>query len=194
VHVAGFNNFEIMGQTRDDAAGEAFDKISRAVGLGYPGGPLIDKTAVSGNNKAIELPRVSFNDGSLDFSFSGLKTSVLNYLNSMEQKGEKIVVEDLCASFQQAVVDVLVRNTVRAAELKKVSRIALAGGVAANSKLRSEMKEIAAIRGIEVVYPKPVLCTDNAAMIACAAYYEYMSGNIADLSLNAVPGLKLGNR
>lgn len=194
VHVAGFNNFEIMGQTRDDAAGEAFDKISRAVGLGYPGGPLIDKTAVSGNNKAIELPRVNFNDGSLDFSFSGLKTSVLNYLNSMEQKGEKIVVEDLCASFQQAVVDVLVRNTVRAAELKKVSRIALAGGVAANSKLRSEMKEIAAIRGIEVVYPKPVLCTDNAAMIACAAYYEYMSGNIADLSLNAIPGLKLGNR
>lgn len=194
VFVEGYNSFEIMGQTRDDAAGEAFDKIARAVGLGYPGGPLIDRTAVNGNSKAIALPRVSFNDGSLDFSFSGLKTAVLNYLNNMEQKGEKIIVEDLCASFQQAVVDVLVRNTIQAALIRKTGKIALAGGVAANSLLRTEMKGAAFKKGMEVSYPKPVLCTDNAAMIAGAAFYEYINGNIADLSLNAIPGLKLGDR
>lgn len=194
VYVKDYNSFEIMGQTRDDAAGEAFDKIARAVGLGYPGGPLIDKTARSGNSRAIEFPRVYFHGGSLDFSFSGLKTAVLNYLNNMEQKGENIVMEDLCASFQQAVVDVLVKNTVAAALTKKTDRIALAGGVAANSLLRSSMKEEAARKGIEVIYPKPVLCTDNAAMIAGAAYFEYISGNTADLSLNAIPGLKLGDR
>lgn len=194
VHVSGYSNFEILGQTRDDAAGEAFDKIARAVGLGYPGGPLIDKTAMGGNSRAIEFPRVYFHDGSLDFSFSGLKTAVLNYLNSMEQKGDKIVIEDLCASFQQAVVDVLVGNTIQAVIAKKADKIALAGGVAANSLLRSEMKEAAAKIGIEVFYPNPILCTDNAAMIAGAAFFEYINGNLADLSLNAIPGLKLGFR
>lgn len=194
VHVIGFDNFKIMGQTRDDAAGEAFDKIARAVGLGYPGGPLIDKTAAYGNGRAIDFPRVYFHDGSLDFSFSGLKTAVLNYLNNMEQKAERIVIEDLCASFQQAVVDVLVRNTIEAALMEKTGKIALAGGVAANSLLRSSMKVAALKNDMVVYYPKPVLCTDNAAMIAGAAYFEYKSRNVADLCMNAIPGLKLGDR
>ncbi len=192
VHVKGYKSFEILGQTRDDAAGEAFDKIARAVGLGYPGGPLIDKTARGGDSGAIAFPRVYFSDGSLDFSFSGLKTAVLNYLNGMEQKGLRIVLEDVCASFQKAVVDVLVNNTLKAARMKKVKKIALAGGVAANSLLRENMRAAAADNGMDMYYPKPVLCTDNAAMIACAAYYEYVSGKVSGLNLNAVPGLKLG--
>jgi N6-L-threonylcarbamoyladenine synthase len=191
VHVKNYDQFEILGQTRDDAAGEAFDKISRAIGLGYPGGPLIDKYALTGNNQAIQFPRVHFNDGSLDFSFSGLKTAVLNYLNRMEQTGEKINIPDVAASFQQAVVDVLVRNTISAAKANNINKIALAGGVAANSQLRKEMKSCAEKQGIEVMYPGLVLCTDNAAMIGCAAYYEYIKGKRAGLDLNAVPGLKL---
>jgi N6-L-threonylcarbamoyladenine synthase len=194
VHVADYDKFEILGQTRDDAAGEAFDKVARAIGLGYPGGPLIDKAAVSGNCKAVNFPRVHFSDGSLDFSFSGLKTAVLNYLNSLEQKGEKPVVEDVCASFQEAVVDVLVENTISAAIMKKVGKVALAGGVAANSALRRKLKDQAEKKGLAVFYPKPVLCTDNAAMIACAAYYEFLKGSVSDLYLNAVPGLKLGEK
>lgn len=194
VHVRDYKSFEILGQTRDDAAGEAFDKIARAVGLGYPGGPLIDSTARYGNSSAIVFPRVYFSDGSLDFSFSGLKTAVLNYLNGMEQKGQQIVLEDVCASFQKAVVDVLVNNTLRSAKLKNVKKIALAGGVAANSLLRENMKAAAVENGMDIYYPKPILCTDNAAMIACAAWYEYISGNISDLNLNAVPGLKLGEK
>ncbi len=194
VFVKGYNEFEIMGQTRDDAAGEAFDKIARAIGLGYPGGPLIDKAAKTGKSDRIDFPRVKFGDGSLDFSFSGLKTSVLNYLNSMEQKREVYCIEDVAASFQQAVVDVLVKNTFAAAKNKNVRKIALAGGVASNSCLRSQMKEAAQNKGMEIYFPSPVLCTDNAAMIACAAYYEFLKGNISDISLNAVPGLKLGER
>jgi N6-L-threonylcarbamoyladenine synthase len=194
VYVEDYSSFEILGQTRDDAAGEAFDKIARAVGLGYPGGPLIDKTAKEGNSKAIALPRVYFPGGSLDFSFSGLKTAVLNYLNSMAQKGETVKLVDLCASFQQAVVDVLVKNTVHAAKNKKAGKIALAGGVAANSLLRSSMKAAAQKNGMEMYYPRPILCTDNAAMIGCAAYYEFQKGNIAGLDLNAVPSLKLGEK
>jgi len=191
VHVKNYDQFEILGQTRDDAAGEAFDKISRAIGLGYPGGPLIDKYALTGNNQAISFPRVYFNDDSLDFSFSGLKTAVLNYLNRMEQTGEKINIPDVAASFQQAVVDVLVRNTIAAAKAKNINKIALAGGVAANTQLRKEMKSTAEKHGIEVMYPGLILCTDNAAMIGCAAYYEYIKGERAGMDLNAVPGLKL---
>ncbi|RXE59493.1 tRNA (adenosine(37)-N6)-threonylcarbamoyltransferase complex transferase subunit TsaD [Acetivibrio mesophilus] len=194
VYVEDYDSFEIMGKTRDDAAGEAFDKVSRAVGLGYPGGPIIDKTAKLGNSKAIEFPRVHFGGDSLDFSFSGLKTSVLNYLNTMEQKGEKYSVEDVCASFQAAVVDVLTDNLVSAAKIKGVGKVALAGGVAANSLLRSELMEKSKRSGLEVFYPKPILCTDNAAMIACAAYYEFLKGHTSDVYLNAVPGLKLGER
>jgi len=193
VHVKDYNSFEILGQTRDDAAGEAFDKIARALGLGYPGGPLIDKAAKSGNSSAVNFPRVHFNDGSLDFSFSGLKTAVLNYLNTLEQKNERYSIEDVSASFQQAVVDVLVENTIKAAKSKGIRNIALAGGVAANSTLRTQMKKRAMENGLTMYYPSPVLCTDNAAMIACAAYYEFIRGNLSDLTLNAVPGLKLGD-
>jgi len=155
VYVQDYDKFEIMGKTRDDAAGEAFDKVARAVGLGYPGGPIIDKTAKLGNSKAIDFPRVHFGDQSLDFSFSGLKTAVLNYINSMEQKGEKYSVEDVCASFQAAVVDVLTDNLISAARIKGVKKVALAGGVAANSLLRSELVEKAKGLGLEVFYPKP---------------------------------------
>lgn len=191
VHVKGYSEFEILGQTRDDAAGEAFDKISRAIGLGYPGGPLIDKNALIGNSKAIQFPRVTFEDGSLDFSFSGLKTAVLNYLNRMEQTGEQISIPDVAASFQQAVVDVLVRNTITAAKMKNIDKIAIAGGVAANTQLRKDMKEKAEKQGIKVMYPGLILCTDNAAMIGCAAYYEFINEKRAGMDLNAVPGLKL---
>lgn len=194
VYVEDYDKFEIIGRTRDDAAGEAFDKVARAVGLGYPGGPLIDKAARLGNSKAVDFPRVYFSGGSLDFSFSGIKTSVLNYLNTMEQKGENYKVEDVCASFQSAVVDVLTDNLLSAARVKGTGKIALAGGVAANSQLRSELSEKAKKYGLNVFYPKPILCTDNAAMIACAAFYEFKKGHISDLYLNAVPGLKLGER
>ncbi len=193
VYVADYHRFEIMGQTRDDAAGEAFDKIARALGLGYPGGPLIDAEAAKGNSRAVDFPKVYFNDGSMDFSFSGLKTAVLNYLNGMAQKGLEIVPPDVCASFQQAVVEVLVNNTLQAARLKKVRRVALAGGVAANSKLRAGMKKAVEQAGMEMFYPKPVLCTDNAAMIGAAAYYEFMRGHVSGLDLNAIPNLKLGS-
>ena len=192
VLVESYDKFEILGQTRDDAAGEAFDKISRAIGLGYPGGPLIDKYAAQGNSKAVKFPRVQFEDGSLDFSFSGLKTAVLNHLNRLEQTGEQVNIPDVAASFQQAVVDVLVKNTIRAAKQKGVDKIALAGGVAANSQLRSEMKSQAKKQGIEVLYPDLILCTDNAAMIGCAAYFEYKNGKRSGMDLNAIPGLKLG--
>lgn len=193
VYVKDYDSFEILGKARDDAAGEAFDKVARAVGLGYPGGPLIDKAAKNGDGKSIHFPRVYFADGILDFSFSGLKTAVLNYLNTMEQKGEAYSVENVCASFQEAVVDVLVRNLLLAAEVKNINKVALAGGVAANSKLRRELMVRASGKNIKVCYPKPILCTDNAAMIASAAYYEFLKGRKADLNLNAVPGLKLGS-
>lgn len=192
VYVVDYNQFEILGQTRDDAAGEAFDKIARALGLGYPGGPVIDAEATKGKSKAIEFPRVHFSDGSLDFSFSGLKTAVLNYVHSMDQKNIPINIPDVCASFQQAVVDVLVSNTMEAATKKGVKRVALAGGVAANSQLRSQMKSAVEQSGMDMFYPKPILCTDNAAMIGCAAYYQYEKGYVSSLDLNAVPSLKLG--
>ena len=191
VLVESYHSFKILGQTRDDAAGEAFDKISRAIGLGYPGGPLIDKNAQQGNSNAIQFPRVYFDNGCLDFSFSGLKTAVLNYLNRAEQTGEPINIPDVAASFQQAVVDVLVRNTVAAAKHYKVNKIAIAGGVAANSQLRKEMKAAGEKHSIDIMYPPMVLCTDNAAMIACAAYYSFISGKRDGLDLNAVPGLQL---
>lgn len=193
VLVQDYSKFKILGQTRDDAAGEAFDKIARAIGLGYPGGPLIDKAAKSGRKDAIAFPRVYFKD-SLDFSFSGLKTAVLNYLNSQQQKGSTYSVEDVSASFQSAVVDVLVHNTIQAATDHGVDKVALAGGVASNSELRKSMKESAGEKGLKVYYPSPVLCTDNAAMIACAAYFEFLKGNVSSFDLNAEPGLKLAER
>ncbi|WP_026882668.1 tRNA (adenosine(37)-N6)-threonylcarbamoyltransferase complex transferase subunit TsaD [Clostridium akagii] len=192
VYAKDYGEFEVMGQTRDDAAGEAFDKVARAIGLGYPGGPKIDKISKEGNENAIKFPRASFHDESLDFSFSGVKSSVLNYLNKMEMKGEQINKADVAASFQKAVVDVLVENTIKACRIKKVDKIAVAGGVASNSCLRKTLKEVGEINNITVLFPEPILCTDNAAMIGSAAYFDYIKGKRATLDFNAIPNLKLG--
>lgn len=192
VYLAGHGEFELMGRTRDDAAGEAFDKVARALGLGYPGGPLIDKLAVAGNPQAVDFPRVYLEAESLDFSFSGLKSSALNYLNKAAMKGLEINKADLAASFQQAVVDVLVDKAVACAERHKVKTILVAGGVAANSRLRQQLTDTAGQKGINIAYPPPVLCTDNAAMVGCAGYFKYVRGETAPLTLNAVASLKLG--
>lgn len=191
VYVKGYTDYELMGRTRDDAAGEAFDKVARSLGLAYPGGPLIDKLAKIGNKDAIDFPRVMLEKDSYDFSFSGLKTSVLNYINNMEQKGEEIVVEDVAASFQQAVLDVLVDKSFRLAKEKGSDKIVLAGGVAANSGLRQMMAERGKTEAVDIFYPSKVLCTDNAAMIGSAAYFNYQAGNKSDLHLNVIPNLSL---
>ena len=182
----------ILGQTRDDAAGEAFDKVARAIGLGYPGGPKIQKAAEQGNPEAIHFPRPCIDEDGYDFSFSGLKSAVLNYLNQQEMKKEPIRQADVAASFQQAVVDVLTAKTMQAAKQYQIRKIAVAGGVSANAGLRKAMTEACQKRGFELSIPKLVLCTDNAAMIGSAAYTLYQKGQFADLSLNAVPNLTLG--
>ncbi len=182
----------ILGQTRDDAAGEAFDKVARAIGLGYPGGPKIQKAAEQGNPEAIHFPRPCIDEDGYDFSFSGLKSAVLNYLNQQEMKKEPIRQADVAASFQQAVVDVLTAKTMQAAKQYQIRKIAVAGGVSANAGLRRAMTEVCQERGFELSIPKLVLCTDNAAMIGSAAYTLYQKGQFADLSLNAVPNLTLG--
>ena len=191
VAVEDYTKLEIMGRTRDDAAGEAFDKIARILGLGYPGGPLIDKLAKEGNPDAVQFPRVRMDNDSLDFSFSGVKTAVINYLHKLEQNGEEYNKADIAASFQNAVTDVLCEHTLEAALRRGSKTIALAGGVASNSALREKMTRTAEKQRIKVVYPEPVLCTDNAVMIACAGYYEYQENNFADMTLNAVPSLQL---
>jgi N6-L-threonylcarbamoyladenine synthase len=192
VHVVSYTEFRIMGRTRDDAAGEAFDKIARVLGLGYPGGPAIERAAKDGDPKAFNFPRVNFTDAPYDFSFSGLKTAVINTVHQLRQKGEPLPVEDICASFQQAVADVLVDHTVSAAKEIKADTICIAGGVAANSQLRESMSQRALKDNIRVLYPKLILCTDNAAMIASAGFYALESGRTADWKLNAVPSLKIG--
>jgi N6-L-threonylcarbamoyladenine synthase len=195
VHMKDYGEFEVLGETRDDAAGEAYDKVARAIGLGYPGGPKIDKLAKEGNPDAIKFPRANFHDDkSLDFSFSGVKSAVLNYLNQMEMKNEKVNIADVAASFQKAVVSFLVDNTMIACKLKGVDRVAVAGGVAANTCLRESLINSGRKNNIEVLFPEFILCTDNAAMIGSAAYFEYLKGNTAPLTLNAVPNLKLGQR
>lgn len=194
VYMKDYGDFEVMGQTRDDAAGEAYDKVARAIGLGYPGGPKIDKLSKEGNENAIRFPRANFHEVSLDFSFSGIKSAVLNHLNKLEMKGENYNRADLAASFQKSVVDVLVDNSMEACKIKKVDKIAIAGGVAANSYLRNAMMKRGERENIKVLFPELVLCTDNAAMIGSAAYFEYLKGRVSDLTLNASPNLKLGQR
>lgn len=192
VHVVSYNEFRIMGRTRDDAAGEAFDKIARVLGLGYPGGPAIEKASRTGNPHAFDFPRVRFSDAPFDFSFSGLKTAVINTVHQIKQRGEPLPVADISASFQKAVIDVLVEHTVAAAKEIGAGTICIAGGVAANSLLREAMASKAADVDIRVLYPQLILCTDNAAMIASAGYYALKSGRTADWRLNAVPSLKIG--
>lgn len=194
VVVKDYGKFEIIGHTRDDAAGEAFDKVARAVGLGYPGGPKIDKVAKEGNPHAIEFPRGKVADSPYDFSFSGLKSAVLNHINHAKMTGEEICVPDLVASFQNSVVDSLVSRAIHAAKEYGYSKLAIAGGVASNTALRAAMKKACEENGIAFYHPSPVFCTDNAAMIGAAAYYEYIRGNRSGWDLNAVPNLKLGER
>lgn len=192
VLVKDYGEYEIIGRTRDDAAGEAFDKVARAIGLGYPGGPKIDKVSKSGNPDAIHFPRAKVNENAYDFSFSGLKSAVLNYLNSCQMKGEEICQADVAASFQKAVIEVLVEHALHAVEEYGCHKFAIAGGVASNSGLRTALQEACAQKGIAFYYPSPLYCTDNAAMIGTAAYYEYVKGVRSGMDLNAVPGLKLG--
>lgn len=194
VLVKDYGEYEILGRTCDDAAGEAFDKVARAIGLGYPGGPKIDRTAKQGNPFAIEFPHGKVRGSEYDFSFSGLKSAVLNYLNECRMKGVQISVADVAASFQKSVVDVLVGHSMHAVEEFGFNKFAIAGGVASNSALRAAMQAECARRNVAFYRPSPVLCTDNAAMIGAAAYYDYQKGIRSDLSLNAVPNLKLGER
>ena len=191
VHVKGYTDYELLGRTRDDAAGEAFDKVARAIGLEYPGGPIIDRLAQEGDPEAIEFPRIYLEKDSYDFSFSGLKTSVLNYLNSQRQKGQEIVVEDVAASFQQAILDVLVDKSFRLAKEKASKKIVIAGGVAANKGLRDSLEARGKEEGIDILYPSKVLCTDNAAMIGSAAYFNYKAGKESDLDFTVEPNLDL---
>lgn len=194
VRVADYGTYEVLGRTRDDAAGEAFDKVARAIDLGYPGGPKIEKAAREGDPEAIAFPRPKIADEEFDFSFSGLKSAVLNYLNGCQMKGVEVVQADVAASFQKAVIDVLVGNAMAAVETYGSDKFAIAGGVASNGALRQAMEEACREKGVAFYHPSPVLCTDNAAMIGAAAYYEYRAGVRSGLDLNAVPNLKLGER
>lgn len=187
VYVKDYTEFEILGRTRDDAVGEAFDKVARTIGLGYPGGPVIDKLAKEGE-PSYHLPRTYFEN--LDFSFSGIKTAVINL---MHKEGEKVKIHDLCASFEEAVTDVLLTNALKAVEELKVDKIALAGGVSANSYLRDRLQKMGDENQLKVYYPDLVLCTDNAAMIASAGYFQYKKGRRSPLGLNAVPNLRIGD-
>lgn len=192
VLVKDYGEDEIIGRTRDDAAGEAFDKVARAIGLGYPGGPKIDRLAREGNPEAIHFPRAKVEGNHYDFSFSGVKSSVLNYINICEMKQEPVNQADVAASFQKAVVDVLVEHSLCAVEQLGYDKFVIAGGVASNSSLRSAFIEACKKREIDFYYPSPIFCTDNAAMIGVAGYYEYLKGTRHDYTLNAVPNLKLG--
>ena len=194
VCVKDYGKYEILGRTRDDAAGEAYDKVARAIGLGYPGGPKIDRIAREGNPDAIKFPKANVDGAKYDFSFSGLKSAVLNYINGCKMKGESFDPADIAASFQKAVVEVLVSRTIEAAKQHGYKRVAIAGGVASNSALRAGMEKACKEAGIQFFHPSPIFCTDNAAMIGVAAYYEYIRGTRHSWDLNAVPNLKLGER
>lgn len=194
VIVKDYSEFEILGRTRDDAAGEAYDKVARSIGLGYPGGPKIDQLSKEGNPDAIAFPKAKVADAPYDFSFSGVKSAVLNYLNHEKMQNREINRADVAASFQKAVVDVLVEHTMLAAKDYGIQKIAMAGGVASNSTLRAAMESACEKRGYQLYRPSPIYCTDNAAMIGSAAYYEYIKGTRDGWDLNAIPNLKLGER
>ena len=194
VEVKDYGEYKIIGRTRDDAAGEAFDKVARAIGLGYPGGPKIDRVSKEGNSDAVHFPRAKVGNAEYDFSFSGLKSAVLNHLNSCQMKGEEVNTAEIAASFQKAVVDVLVEHSMDALSRYGYKKFAIAGGVASNSSLRKAFEEACQKEGIAFYYPSPVYCTDNGAMIGAAAYYEYRKGVRHGFDLNAVPNLKLGER
>ena len=194
VNVKDYGVYEILGRTRDDAAGEAFDKVARSIGLGYPGGPKIEAAAREGDPDSIAFPKAKVNDSQYDFSFSGVKSAVLNYLNGCRMKGVEIVPANVAASFQKAVTDVLIEHAMLAVEEYGAKRLAIAGGVASNGTLREGMRAACEKKGIRFYHPSPILCTDNAAMIGSAAYYEYLAGNTAGTDLNAIPNLRLGQR
>ncbi len=194
VRVEDYGKYEILGRTVDDAAGEAFDKVARAIGLGYPGGPKIEAAAKDGNPNAISFPRAKVNGSEYDFSFSGLKSAVLNYINGEQMKGNEVNPNDLAASFQKAVVDVLVDHAMHAVDVYRPTAFAIAGGVASNDALREAMREACEKKKLPFYHPSPILCTDNAAMIGAAGYYEFISGQRSGWDLNAVPNLKLGER
>ncbi len=194
VHVKDYNHFSLMGQTRDDAAGEAFDKVARVMGLPYPGGPQIDKLAKEGNPDAIDFPMALNEKGNYEFSFSGLKSAVLNYLNNTKAKHLEINKADVAASFQKSVVNILVHKAVEAAKQTGMKKLVLAGGVAANSSLENHLRSAAQENNLEFYYPSKILCTDNAAMIACRGYYQALAGDFADSDLNAVPYLELTDK
>ena len=194
VKVLDYDQFEIVGKTRDDAAGEAFDKVARAIGLGYPGGPKIDALAKEGNKEAIPFPRAKVEGNEYDFSFSGLKSAVLNYLNQCEMKQMEVDSADVAASFQFAVIDVLTTHAIQATKEMGMDKLAVAGGVASNSSLRESLQKACEKEGIHFYHPSPLYCTDNAAMIGVAGYYSYKKGIRHGLDLNAVPNLKIGQR
>lgn len=194
VYVKDYGEYEIIGETRDDAAGEAYDKVARAIGLGYPGGPKIDKLSKEGDPNSISFPRARFHDDTLDFSFSGLKSAVLNYLNKKSMQNEDVNAADVAASFQKAVVEVLTDNAMVTCEKRGIDRIAIAGGVASNSGLRENLINKGNEKGIKILFPSLELCTDNAAMIGSAAYYQWELGNVSTMDLNAKPNLKLGEK
>ena len=194
VIVKDYGEFEILGRTRDDAAGEAFDKVARAIGLGYPGGPKIDKLSKEGNPYAIVFPKAHMEDAPYDFSFSGLKSAVLNYINKANMQHQEFNRADLAASFQKAVVDTLTQKAIRAAKEHHINKLAIAGGVASNSTLRKTMEAACVAENIRFYHPSPIFCTDNGAMIGVAAYYEYIKGTRSGWDLNAVPNLQLGER
>ena len=187
VHIKDYKEFEILGKTRDDAIGEAFDKVARVIGLGYPGGPKIDKLAKDGMPN-ITIPKTHFDN--LDFSFSGIKTAIIN----MHHKNPEIDKANLCASFEKTVTEILIENTLKAAKKLNINKIALAGGVSANTYIRSKFIELEKTNEMKIYYPEPIYCTDNAAMIASAGYYNFINGKISDLTLNAVPNLKIGEK
>ena len=194
VHVRDYSSFQLLGQTRDDAAGEAFDKVARLLGLPYPGGPHVEALAATGDSQAIHFPRSFTSEDSFEFSFSGVKSAVINYLHTASQRKEAVNAADVAASFQFAVVDVLAQKALRAVRQCGCLKLVLAGGVAANGDLRRELQQRCDTESVRLYYPDIVLCTDNAAMIGCRAYYQLQAGDIADLSLNAIPSLPLGGK